>query len=313
MPIVWVGEAVGNTPAVLLRRLTSGKGNVMVKLEFMNPSGSIKDRPALYMIKEAEERGLLKPGSTIVEPSSGNTALSLAMLAAAKGYKMVAVVPETTSEQKVKMMELLGAKVIFSKAGVPLGHPEHHYTLAKRLAEENGWVMLDQYKNEANVRAHYETTGPEVLKQARELMGGLDAFVAGVGTGGTVIGVGKFLKERVKGVKVVAVVPKGTKIAGFFGSEGERLSHAIEGLTAMPVSELIKKYKHVIDEIIEVDDEEAVKTARELASKEGLLAGLSAGANVRAALELEREGLRVATVAPDGAIRYLERLTSRRS
>jgi cysteine synthase len=280
----------------------------MVKLEYVNPSGSIKDRPALYMILEAERRGLLKPGSTIVEPSSGNTALSLAMLAAARGYKMVAVVPEGTSEQKVKLMKLLGAEVVFAKAGVPLGHPEHHYTLAKRLAEENGWVMLDQYRNEANVRAHYETTGPEVLRQASELMGGLDAFVAGVGTGGTIIGVGKYLKERLKDVKVVAVIPKGTKVGELFGLKGERLKHAIEGLTAMPVSELIKKYKDVIDEVLEIDDEEAVKTARELAAKEGLLVGLSAGANVAGAARLAKTGLRVATVAPDGAIRYLDRL-----
>lgn len=308
MPIVWVGEAIGNTPAVLLRRIDPSPGKVMIKLEYVNPSGSIKDRTALYMIKEAEERGLLKPGSTIVEPSSGNTALSLAMLAAAKGYRMVAVVPKSTSEQKVKLMKLLGAEVIFAEVGVPLGHPKHHYTLAKRLAEENGWVMLDQYKNEANIKAHYETTGPEVLRQAKELMGGIDAFVAGVGTGGTILGVGKYLKERLPKVRIVAVIPKGTKVGELFGMEGDRLKHSIEGLTAMPVSELLKRHKDVIDEVLEVEDEEAMKMVKELASKEGLLAGLSAGANALGALKLAKEGLRVATVAPDGAIRYLDRL-----
>ena len=308
MLIVWVGEAIGNTPAVLLRRIDTGKGKVMIKLEYLNPSGSIKDRTALYMIKEAEEKGLLKPGSTIVQPSSGNTALSLAMLAAAKGYRMVAVVPKSTSEQKVKLMKLLGAEVIFAEVGVPLGHPKHHYTLAKRLAEENGWVMLDQYRNEANIRAHYETTGPEVLEQARKIMGGLDAFVAGIGTGGTIIGVGKYLKERLPDIRIVAVIPKGTKVGEMFGMEGERLSHSIEGLTAMPVSELLKKYKGVIDEVVEVDDNEAIEMSKELASREGLLVGLSAGANALAALRLAKNGLRVATVAPDGAIRYLDRL-----
>ncbi|NPA85346.1 MAG: cysteine synthase family protein [Crenarchaeota archaeon] len=308
MPIVWVGDAIGNTPAVLLRKVLKGPGKVMLKLEFMNPSGSIKDRPALFMILEAERAGLLKPGSTIVEPSSGNTALSLAMLAAARGYKMVAVVPEGTSDQKVKLMKLLGAEVIFSKAGVPLGHPDHHYTLAQRLAKENGWVMLDQYKNEANIKAHYTTTGPEVLRQAKELMGGIDAFVAGIGTGGTIIGVGRYLKERLGDVKIVAVIPKGTKIGEVFGIEGSRLKHAIEGLTAMPVSTLVQKHKDVIDEVIEVDDDSAFELAKRLAAEEGLLVGLSAGANVAGALKLAEEGLRVATVAPDGAIRYLDRL-----
>ncbi len=308
MPIVWIGEAIGNTPAVLIRRMNKGPGEVMVKLEFMNPSGSIKDRPALYMILQAERDGLLKPGSTIVEPSSGNTALSLTMLAAARGYKMVAVVPRTTSEQKVKLIRMLGGEVVFAEPGVPLGHPHHHYTLAKRLAEENGWVMLDQYRNEANVRAHYETTGPEVLRQAEELMGGIDAFVAGIGTGGTVIGVGMYLKEKLKDVKVVGVVPKGTAIAEFFGKDGGRLSHGIEGLTASPVSELIKKYKHVVDEVIEVSEEQAYATLREAAKKEGLMLGLSAGANLYASLLLARRGLKVATVAPDGLIRYLDRL-----
>ncbi len=308
MPIVWVGEAIGNTPAVLLRRINTHPGKVMIKLEYTNPSGSIKDRTALYMIKEAEEKGLLKPGSTIVEPSSGNTALSLAMLAAAKGYKMVAVVPKTTSEQKVKLMKLLGAKIVFAEVGVPLGHPKHHYTLAKRLAEENGWVMLDQYRNEANIRAHYETTGPEILRQAREIMGGLDAFVAGLGTGGTILGVGKFLKEKLPNVKIIAVIPRETKVGELFGLDGDRLKHSIEGLTAMPVSELLKKYKNIIDDVIEADDDRAIEMMKELALKEGLLAGLSSGANVLGAIELARKGLRVATVAPDGAIRYLDKL-----
>jgi len=309
MPIVWVGDAIGKTPAVILNNIDTSPGKVMIKLEYVNPGGSIKDRAALYMILEAEKRGILKRGMTIVEPSSGNTALSLAMIAAARGYKMVAVVPKTTSWQKVKTLKLLGAEVIFSEPGVPLGHPEHHYTKAKRLAKEKGWIMLDQYKNEANIKAHYETTGPEVLKQAEELMGGLDAFVAGVGTGGTVIGVGKYLKEKKKNVKVIAIIPKNTKIGEFFGLEGERLHHGIEGLTAMPVSNLIKKYKDIIDEVVEVEDPHALDFARELAKKEGLLVGLSAGANALISLKLAKErGWRVATVAPDGAVRYLDRL-----
>ena len=306
MPIVWIGEAIGNTPSVLLHRISNGK--LMLKLEFMNPSGSIKDRPALYMIMEAERKGLLKEGSTIVEPSSGNTAISLAMLAAARGYRMVAVVPKTTSLNKVKLLRALGAQVVFAEAGVPLGHPEHHYTKAVRLAKERGWVMLDQYRNEANVKAHYETTGPEVLTQAKELMGGLDAFVAGVGTGGTILGVGKRLKEVMSNVKIVAVVPSDTLISKFLGLEGSRTFHLIEGLTAMPVSELLKRYKGLIDEVIEVDDEEAIETMKKLAAKEGIMGGISCGANVAASLRLAEEGYRVATVCPDGLIRYLDRL-----
>jgi len=309
MLIVWVGNAIGKTPAVTLNNVNTSPGKVLVKLEYLNPGGSIKDRTALYMITEAERRGLLKKGATIVEPSSGNTALSLAMLAAARGYKMVAVVPKTTSPQKVKILKLLGAEVIFSEAGVPLGHPEHHYTKAKRLAEERGWVMLDQYKNEANIKAHYETTGPEIMEQSKIHLGDLDAFVAGVGTGGTIIGVGKFLKERLGNIKVIAVVPEDTKIGEFLGLEGKRLRHEIEGLTAMPVSELIKRHRDVIDEVIEVGDEEAKETSRLLARKEGLLVGLSAGANAAVAIRIARErGWGVATVAPDGVLRYLDRL-----
>ena len=190
-----------------------------------------------------------------------------------------------------------------------MGHPEHHYTKAKRLAEENGWVMLDQYRNEANVKAHYETTGPELLEQALKHMGGLDAFVAGVGTGGTILGVGKYLKERLKNVKIVAVVPANTKIGEFFGLEGTRLFHSIEGLTAMPVSELLRKHKDVIDEVLEIRDEDAKETSKLLAKKEGLLIGLSAGANAFISMKLAKErGWRTATVAPDGVLRYLDRL-----
>ena len=309
MPIVWIGDAIGKTPAVTINNVDVSPGKVMIKLEYLNPGGSIKDRAALYMILEAEKKGVLKRGMTIVEPSSGNTALSLAMIAAARGYKMVAVVPKTTSPQKVKILKLLGARVIFSESGVPLGHPEHHYTKAKRLAEENGWVMLDQYRNEANVKAHYETTGPELLEQALKHMGGLDAFVAGVGTGGTILGVGKYLKEKLRNVKIVAVVPANTKIGEFFGLEGTRLFHSIEGLTAMPVSELLRKHKDVIDEVLEIRDEDAKETSKLLARKEGLLIGLSAGANAFISMKLAKErGWRTATVAPDGVLRYLDRL-----
>ncbi len=308
MPIVWIGDAIGNTPSVLLRRIFKGRGKVMLKLEFTNPSGSIKDRTALYMILEAEKRGLLKEGSTIVEPSSGNTAISLAMLAAARGYRMVAVVPKTTSPNKVKLLKALGAEVIFSESGVPLDHPEHHYAKALRLAKERGWVMLDQYRNEANVRAHYETTGPEIYEQALQMMNGLDVFVAGVGTGGTVLGVGKYLKEVKGDVEVVAVVPKDTMISEFLGLRGTRKYHLIEGLTAMPVSELLRKHRHVIDRVIEVGDEEALEMTKRLASEEGIMGGVSCGANVAVALKLAKEGLKVATVCPDGLIRYLERI-----
>ena len=285
-----VEKLIGNTPSLLLTP------NLMVKLEYFNPSGSIKDRPAWFMMKRAEEDGLLRKGDTIIEPSSGNTAISLAMLSASRGYKFVAVVSKNTSKEKVKMLEALGAKVIFGDGSLS------NYRKARELAERNGWVMLDQYSNPANVEAHYKTTGPEIWEQARRLMGGLDCFVAGIGTGGTLMGVAKYLKE-VSEVKIIAVVPKGAKILEVFGRKGSRREHSIEGLTAEPVTKLLDP--KMVDEVIEVSDEEAFKTMRWLLRK-GLTPGISGGANVYASLNSGCK--RVATVIPDNTWRYVSKL-----
>ncbi len=287
---VSVERLIGNTPSLLL---TPKK--IMVKLEYFNPSGSVKDRPAWFMLKRAEEEGVLKRGDTVVEPSSGNTAISLAMLSASRGYKFVAVISKETSLEKIKMLRAFGAKIVFGDGGMD------NYKKAKELAERNGWVMLDQYRNPANVEAHYKTTGPEIWEEARKLMGGLDCFVAGVGTGGTLMGVAKYLKE-VGEVKAIAVIPRGAKILEAFGKKGYRRRHAIEGLAGEPVSKLIDP--KLVDEIIEVDDKDAFETMKRL-MREGLTPGISGGANVYASLISRCE--RVATVIPDSAWRYVSR------
>ncbi len=287
-----VEKLIGNTPSLLLNR----SKKIMVKLEYFNPSGSIKDRPAWFMMKRVEEDGLLRKGDTIVEPSSGNTAISLAMLSASRGYNFVAVISRKTSEEKVKMLKAFGAKIVVSDGGLDA------YKKAKELAEKNGWVMLDQYRNPANVEAHYKTTGPEIWAQARKLMGGLDCFVAGVGTGGTLMGVARYLKEVSK-VKVFAVVPKDTKALEIFGRKGRRREHGIEGLTGEPVTRLVDP--KLVDGVIEVDDVDAFKMMKELL-REGLTPGISGGANVYASLNTPCE--RVATVIPDNTWRYVSKL-----
>ena len=279
---------IGRTPIVRLSRAIES-AEIYVKLEYLNPTGSHKDRIAFYMIRDAEKRGLIKPGDVVVEASSGNTAISVAWISSMLGYKAKIFVSEGISPMKIKLVEALGAEVI----KVPESSEKDYEELAREYAEENGFLYLNQSGNEANVKAHYETTGPELYMQ---LNGRIDAFVMGVGTGGTISGVGKYLKERTGGkVKVVAVLPKKS------GTPGR-----IEGLTSEVIPEIWERYRYLTDEVIKVSYEDALRTMRDLIRREGILGGLSTGANVHAALKVAEEmkdGV-VATIAPDNVLRY---------
>lgn len=288
---------IGCTPLVKLRKVASG-APVFVKLEYMNPTGSHKDRIALYMIREAEQRGLLRPGGLVVEASSGNTAISVAWLASQLGYRALIVVEEGVSPAKVALIRALGAEIVFAPR-VPRGHPDHAVNLAERLAAERGGVFLNQFENEANVKAHYETTGPEIY---RELGDSIGAFVMGIGTGGTIAGVAKFLRERRVPARIIGVVPKGSPIA----TGQQTLGEPIEGLATSTVSSIYTRYASLVDEVVEVGYEEARETMLKLAREEGVLGGLSTGANVAVALRVAERLERgvVATLAPDSIFRY---------
>lgn len=290
-------EAIGKTPIIKLNNLIEeDMADIFVKVEAFNPSGSVKDRAALYMIEGAEREGKLKKGDTIIEPTSGNTGIGLAMVGAAKGYKVVLVMPDTMSIERRKILKAYGAELILTdgKLGM-LGSVER----ARELSKEKGYFMPSQFENNDNVKAHYETTAEEILK---DVEGKLDVFIAGVGTGGTVSGVGRKLKEQIEGVSIVAVEPtKSQVLAG-----KDVAPHKIQGLGANFVPDILDR--SVIDEIVDIEDEEAFKYARLLGEKEGILVGISAGANLAAAVRKAKvlgKGHRVLTVLPDTGERYL--------
>lgn len=286
---------IGSTPIVKLRRiLKEGSAEVYVKLEYLNPTGSHKDRIAYYMIRDAEKKGLIKPGDAVVEASSGNTAISVAWISSLLGYRAKIFVEEGVSEAKIRLIRSLGAEVIEA----PLGESDYAET-ARRYAEDHGYLFLNQYENEANVRAHYETTGPEIYEQ---LNGKLDVFVMGVGTGGTIAGVGRFLREKLGNeVRIVGVVPRGSRIV-----RDERSPDRIEGLASELIPGIWKRYSHLVDEVMEVSYADALQTMRKLIRHEGILGGVSTGANVYAALRLAESTRRgvIATIAPDTILRY---------
>lgn len=294
-----VTSLIGRTPMIKLSRLSPPNVSVFVKLEYLNPTGSHKDRIALYMIKDAMERGLLKPGDYLVEASSGNTALSVAWLSSLLGFKPILVVNENVSPNKVNMIRALGGEVVVAPY-VPEDHPQSKYNLALRISKERGIPYLNQMANEANVRAHYETTAREIFE---DLNGDVDYFVMGIGTCGTLAGVGKFLKERLGNkVKVVGVVPKGSKVIHQFNDGGDY----IEGLVSEKVPEIYLKYKDIIDYVIEVSYEESIKTLAALIRFEGILGGPSTGANVCASLKIAKEvsNVKIVTLAPDTIFKY---------
>lgn len=294
-------ELIGNTPLLELNKFSSLKGleqPIIAKIESFNPGGSVKDRVALAMIEDAEDKGLLKPGATIIEPTSGNTGVGLALVAAVKGYKLILTMPETMSIERRNLVKAYGAtvKLTSGKEGMK-GAIKAAEELRDSIPES---IILQQFENQANPQKHYATTGKEIW---RDTDGAVDIFVAGVGTGGTISGVGKYLKEQNPDVKVVAVEPTTSPVL----SGGQSGSHKIQGIGAGFIpSTYNSKY---VDEIFQVDNDQAILTGRQLAQSEGLLVGISSGAAVFAASELakrpENKGKRIVTLLPDTGERYL--------
>ncbi|WP_433210705.1 cystathionine beta-synthase [Dactylosporangium sp. CS-047395] len=299
-----VVELVGNTPLVRLRNVTAGiSATVLAKVEYLNPGGSVKDRIALRMVEEAEQAGILKPGGTIVEPTSGNTGVGLALVAQLKGYRCVFVCPDKVSEDKQNVLRAYGAEVVVCPTAVAPEDPRSYYNVSDRLAREiPGAWKPDQYANPANPRSHYETTGPELWEQTE---GRITHFVAGVGTGGTISGAGRFLKEASEGrVRVVGADPEGSVYSG-----GSGRPYLVEGVGEdfWPTT-----YDRTIcDEIVEVSDKDSFDLTRRLAREEGLLVGGSCGMAVAAALKVAREAGPddvVVVLLPDGGRGYLSKI-----
>ncbi|HEX5368999.1 MAG TPA: cysteine synthase A [Dehalococcoidia bacterium] len=291
-------DLIGNTPMVRLARIApAGAAELLAKLESMNPAGSVKDRIALAMIEDAEQRGVLKPGDTIVEPTSGNTGIGLAMVAAVKGYKLVITMQENVSVERRKLLQRYGAQLILTPA---IEGMTGAVFAAEELVRKNpSYFMPQQFNNPANPEAHRRTTALEIL---RDTEGRLDAFVAGVGTGGTLTGVGEVLKQKLPGVLIVAVEPARSQVLG----GGKAGLTAIDGLGASFVPSVLNR--DVYDDLIAVKDEDAMEMTKRLTRSEGLLVGVSAGANVHAALQIAKrlgDGKRVVTVLPDTGERYL--------
>lgn len=294
-------DLIGNTPQVELHRLAAEAGieaHVVAKVESFNPAGSVKDRVALAMVEDAENRGVLKPGATIIEPTSGNTGVGLALICALKGYHLVLTMPETMSMERRRLVAAYGAEVVLTR-----GEEGMKGAIAKAKAmrdETPGAVILGQFSNPANPRKHYATTAEELW---RDNDGQVDAFVAGAGTGGTISGTGRRLKELNPNVKVIAVEPATSAVL----SGGKPGAHRIQGIGAGFVPECYDA--SVVDEVIPVSDENAIGTARLLAQKEGILAGISSGAATYAALQVagreEMKGKRVVVLLPDTGERYL--------
>ena len=294
-----ISYTAGKTPLVRYRGgLNDKAAHIYAKMEFFNPTSSIKDRIAVGMIEAAEKAGKLSPGDLIIEPTSGNTGLGLAMAAAAKGYELIITMPESMSQERRDLLRHLGAEIVLTPAvGGMGGAIERAVEMVKKRESA---FMPQQFKNPANVQVHYETTGPEIWE---DLDGEVDIFVAGVGTGGTLTGVGRFLKGKNPKIKLVAIEPESSPVL----SGGKSGKHSIQGIGAGFVPDIFEP--ELIDEIIVVSDDDAMKYAKQAANKEGILCGISSGAAACAALNLarreENKGKTIVTVFPDTAERYL--------
>ena len=295
-------ELIGETPVVEISRYSKAAGvegaNIIAKLEYLNPAGSVKDRVALSMIEDAEEKGILKPGATIIEPTSGNTGIGLAAVAAAKGYKAILTLPDTMSVERRNLLKAYGAELVLTEGAKGM---KGAIAKAEELEKEiDGAVILGQFVNPANPAVHKRTTGPEIYRQ---LDGKVDIFVAGVGTGGTISGVGEYLKEQNKDVKVVAVEPASSPVL----STGTAGAHKIQGIGAGFVPDTLNT--EIYDEIITIENEDAFEEGRRFAVSEGVLVGISSGAALKAATILaarpENKGKNIVVLLPDSGDRYL--------
>ena len=290
-------ELVGNTPILKVNNLIKEENiaDVYVKLEKFNPGGSVKDRAALGMIEKAEKEGVLKEGSIIVEPTSGNTGIALALIGGLKGYKVIIVMPETMSKERRDLIKAYGAELVLTEGAKGM---KGAIEKALEIGSGDGYFIPQQFENLANPEKHYETTAEEIYSDIPDL----DAFIAGVGTGGSIIGISKNLKKKKSDIKAIAVEPAGSPVL----SGGNPGGHKIQGIGAGFIPSIYEK--DFVDEIIQVKDEDAFKTAKTFAQKEGVLVGISAGAAIYAAIEVARKlgkGKKVLAVAPDGGEKYI--------
>lgn len=305
-------NTIGNTPLVKLQHINPYPlATILVKLEFLNPGGSIKDRIVLHIINNAEHKGLLKPGGTIIENTSGNTGAAAAMIAAIRGYKAILTMPDKVSKEKQNALKAFGAKIIVCPTSAAPDSPEHYVNKAKMLAAQTpNSFRIDQYDNPLNPQAHYLTTAPEIWEQSH---GKIDYFVASASTGGTISGVGHFLKEKNPKIKVVMPDPIGSIYYHYFKTkqipEGGNCNYFLEGIGEDHLAKAMDF--SILDDVMQVKDKDAFETTRSLAQKEGILAGGSSGANVWAALEIAKrlkQPATIVTIIPDGGVKYLSKI-----
>ena len=304
-------DLIGNTPIVRLNKISVGfKPTILAKLENLNPGGSVKDRIGIAMIEDAEHKGLIKPGGTIIEPTSGNTGMALAMAAAVKGYKMIFVMPDKMSEEKRSLLRAFGAKVIITPTNVSPDSPENNHRVAERLAQETpNSFMPNQYENKTNPEAHYRTTGAEIWRQTE---GNVDVFVCSMGTGGTISGTGHYLKEKKRTVKIVGADPEGSIFYPRFHKQVERPhQYKVEGIGEdfMPGTMDLT----IIDDIVQVSDRESFDMARRLAREEGILVGGSGGTTMHVALKVAEKldaAKTIVALLPDTGRNYLSKFFS---